>query len=230
MEDKKQRILERVKKCLAMSESSNPHEAATALRQARALMRQHKLTESDLSGAEYGSATFESGFKRPPMWVHLLLGVCENAFSCTSFISGKGKVFFVGDKHCVDIAQYAYATISRQLKKGLQEYQDDSYEYAEASRGHKRKLSQSYSEGWAWAATKAVNEFAEPITSEVKSDLTRFFEVSVVGRSVSLRPAPMKSSCEESTLEAVIAGVRDGESVRLHVPVGTQEVDGLGDK
>lgn len=36
-----QRILERIKKCLALSQSSEPHEAAAALRQAQKLMEMH---------------------------------------------------------------------------------------------------------------------------------------------------------------------------------------------
>ena len=39
----KQKALEKIKKCLALSKSANEHEAAQALKQAQALMRLHQI-------------------------------------------------------------------------------------------------------------------------------------------------------------------------------------------
>ncbi len=44
--------LKKIKKCLALSRSANEHEAAAALRQAQALMREHGLREKDVSLAD----------------------------------------------------------------------------------------------------------------------------------------------------------------------------------
>ena len=44
-----EKIIDKIKKCLALAKSDNPHEAATALRQAQKLMEQHNLTEQDIS-------------------------------------------------------------------------------------------------------------------------------------------------------------------------------------
>ncbi|GCE83023.1 DUF2786 domain-containing protein [Komagataeibacter diospyri] len=41
-------VMERLKKLIALSRSSNAHEAAAALARAQQLMREHKITEDDL--------------------------------------------------------------------------------------------------------------------------------------------------------------------------------------
>ena len=45
-------IIGKIKKCLSLSQSDNPHEAASALRQAQALMRKHGLDEVAMANAE----------------------------------------------------------------------------------------------------------------------------------------------------------------------------------
>ena len=44
----KERILEKIKKCLALSKSANEHEAAQALKQAQALMREYGITDIEV--------------------------------------------------------------------------------------------------------------------------------------------------------------------------------------
>ena len=48
-ESERARVLKRLKKILALSESDNPGEAATALHQARVLMQKYELQESDVA-------------------------------------------------------------------------------------------------------------------------------------------------------------------------------------
>lgn len=43
-----QRILEKIKKCFALSKSSNPNEASIALKQAHALAKQYKIDFPEL--------------------------------------------------------------------------------------------------------------------------------------------------------------------------------------
>ena len=46
------KILDKIKKCLALSASSNEHEAEAALRQARKMMETHGITDLDIQAAE----------------------------------------------------------------------------------------------------------------------------------------------------------------------------------
>lgn len=63
----RERALEKIKKCLALAESTNPNEAESALRQARKLMEKYQLEMSDVDSSradEYvhqvGKATRQS--------------------------------------------------------------------------------------------------------------------------------------------------------------------------
>jgi hypothetical protein len=47
-ESKLERVIRKIKRCLALSKSSNENEAATAMHQAQALMREYRLTELDV--------------------------------------------------------------------------------------------------------------------------------------------------------------------------------------
>ena len=47
-----EKILDKIKKCLALASSANEHEAAAALRQAQKLMQAHGLTDQDVAAAQ----------------------------------------------------------------------------------------------------------------------------------------------------------------------------------
>ena len=55
-ESRREKLISKLKKCLALSASPEPHEAAAALRQAQKLMRELDLTEADLLGLELADA------------------------------------------------------------------------------------------------------------------------------------------------------------------------------
>lgn len=51
------KTLSKIKKCLALSSSDNPHEAAAAMRQAKALMDKHGVSANHITMSEIGEAT-----------------------------------------------------------------------------------------------------------------------------------------------------------------------------
>ena len=61
-EKKLERAIRKIKHCLALAQSANENEAATALRQAQALMREYRLTEMDVKLSDVGEV--ESQFSR----------------------------------------------------------------------------------------------------------------------------------------------------------------------
>ncbi|WP_304672555.1 DUF2786 domain-containing protein [Neisseria bergeri] len=44
----KQKVLEKIKRCLALGESANEHEVAQAIRQAQILMKKYGISEMDV--------------------------------------------------------------------------------------------------------------------------------------------------------------------------------------
>src|SRR5882724_10574426 len=61
----KGRILDKIRKCLALSKSANEHEAAAALRQAQKMMQANGLTEDEVGLVEYLSAQVITDYEFP---------------------------------------------------------------------------------------------------------------------------------------------------------------------
>ena len=122
---KREKILDRVKKLLALSTSSNVHEAATAAAAAQKLMLEHKLTEADVSDTQEGQM-FElsmgaAGFAS--RWKFVLVTAVARAFFCEAVglrVGKRRKVRIVGRKEDVEIAarvfRYLHAEINRLAK------------------------------------------------------------------------------------------------------------------
>lgn len=50
--EKRARAMDKIKKCIALAQSSNPHESEAAMRQARKLMEKYRLEISDVHATE----------------------------------------------------------------------------------------------------------------------------------------------------------------------------------
>ena len=115
------RIVDRVKKLLALSSSQNPHEAALAAAKAQELLFKHNLSlamvEAELPGdrhARYISDRFDSGG-----WMdwrrRLLAAVARNNFCRGVSYEGTRDVGIVGEPHNVLVVKHLYAFLVREL-------------------------------------------------------------------------------------------------------------------
>lgn len=125
-----EKAIEKIRKCLALAKSSNPHEAAAALRQAQALMREHGVTEEGVRLAEVKEAVGDARMQTLTQWETMLISDIADAFGCRVF-TGKRlagwhtrrelRTFtFVGVGASAELAQYAYDVLSRQCARDRQ--------------------------------------------------------------------------------------------------------------
>ncbi|WP_375139129.1 DUF2786 domain-containing protein [Pseudomonas entomophila] len=78
---KLERVIRKIKRCLALSASSNETEATTAMRQAQALMREYRLTEVDVRLSDVGEVdSKEYRITRRPTWDRQLSAIVARAF------------------------------------------------------------------------------------------------------------------------------------------------------
>lgn len=122
----RQTALRKVLRCLRLAASSNPHEAAAALRQARALMDQHGLTEADAYASEIHDADAPTRCRGavPPQSLMFLISVIEAGFRCNVVIvrrhgwDGRGDttIRFYGAGSDAEVAAYAFTVLRRQLE------------------------------------------------------------------------------------------------------------------
>ncbi len=118
--------IEKVKKLLRLGKSSNVHEAAAAMRQAQALMRQHTLDEAELGEQtpdDVGQAeTRPARGKTPPVYVQYLCVTVDETFGVGIVISRdhihcRHCIVFIGPNWRSELAIYAYQVLLRQLEK-----------------------------------------------------------------------------------------------------------------
>ena len=115
-----QQIIERVRKLLALSTSSNPHEAALAAAKVQELLQQYNLELSQVETATkeqppaYEHQSVDVGSKR--VWKRLLMGAIAHAHFCEAVtMSGTTRLAVIGQKHNIEVAHYLYDYLSRQL-------------------------------------------------------------------------------------------------------------------
>lgn len=150
-----QEILARIRKCFALSRSSNEHEAAVALEKARRLMHEYGLTDADVALAEIEEATARaSRTVRPLRWEAVLcLTVCR-AIGVDSFIDYAGDRTFVGRGPGPEIAAYAFTVLFRRLKAARAEYIRTHLRRCRP--GRKRQRADIFCEAWALAVFRRV--------------------------------------------------------------------------
>jgi hypothetical protein len=121
----REQAIRKVLACLRLSKSSNPHEAASALRQARALMEKYGLTEADAHGYDIREADSSTGFRGGMVSQSLVVLsiVVADCYRCMAIINreknhscGKTTIRFYGAGADAQIAAYAFTVLRRQLQ------------------------------------------------------------------------------------------------------------------
>ena len=120
--EERERVLRKIKSCLALGASSNRNEAQTALRQAQTLMAKYRLSDDDVAATAVGSASRSAGVKDVPRWHRDLAAVSAQAFGCivmrsmNRLVSLPAQFSFVGVAPGCELAAYAYDSLLSQIK------------------------------------------------------------------------------------------------------------------
>lgn len=126
----REQALRKVLACLRLAGSSNPNEAAAALRQANALMTKYGLTEADALASEIRDAEAPTrcrGTMLPKSLAVLANMVaggyrCQivvqavQGFDCNLNLTGRTAVRFFGAGADAQVAAYAFTVLRRQLE------------------------------------------------------------------------------------------------------------------
>lgn len=184
------KILSKIKKCLALSKSDNPHEAAAALRQAHAMMEKHGVTgenicQSDIGESEAKISTMSRD--KPAAWEAHLAAIVGKAFGCQILIgrsiresgqghANKGRFVFIGLKHQSTVAAYTASVLIRKCKSARAKWIQEKH--SRLTKVALTKLGNAFAEGWVISISGLVNEFANPpeineaIAKHIKSSVT----------------------------------------------------------
>jgi len=130
MNDERQRIIDRVRKMLAMADdNANANEAATAARMAEALMRKHQIDNADLLAsrmADEGVQTWDYGRNTRTMvgWISYLAAGVATANDCDAIgkkRNGRTYIEFTGMAEDIAMAEamlpYLVSEVDRLAKR-----------------------------------------------------------------------------------------------------------------
>ena len=205
--------LRKVMACLRLAKSANPNEAAMALRQARALMREHGLSEDDALAAEISSAGASTSCKASHVPVSLawLVNIIAAGYGCktiATFTPGRTvRVEFFGAGMDAKIAAYAFTVLFRQL---------DAARLAHIRRIRKRGNRAARGEVFAQAWVEAVATLFPAM--ELTADRTRAIEraVDMAAPGAETREGRDLTTRGEARSSDALAGHLAGRNARLH--------------
>lgn len=160
----REKILSKIKKCMALSASSNEHEAAAALRQARKLMEEHNISELDVEASAAEERQAKAGAKRSPSnWETGLASKIASAFGCdiifsTGFFRDCGSWHFIGCGTAPEIAAYAYQVLYRQAIKARSHHISERLKRCKTAT--KTRRADLFCDGWVQAVTGKISAYA----------------------------------------------------------------------
>ena len=223
----KQAILEKIRKCMALSASSNEHEAAAALRQARKLMEAHGITDADVLAAEAGEKAAKAGAdKTPARWeANLAAGTgkvfgCKVIFRQASF-SGPAAWTFVGTGANFEVAKYCFEVLVRQVRRARAEHITRALKRCKTAT--KTRRADLFCEGWVSAALGKVDSLAlcnreqAALNAYLSTHYNQLAKLDARNRNAG------KSQLSDRDYNDYAAGRRSGESAQLNRGVGGED-------
>lgn len=208
------KILDRIKKCLALAKSGNANEAATALRQAQALMEKHGVTQADINLSDVSKETRDAGKSQTiPRYRQWLVGAICNTFGVisifeTEFFSGHRKVNFIGVGARPKIAAYAYEVLLRQLIRDRSNYLKTLKRFKRVNKIRKADL---FAEQWICVAAGKAAEIAIP---KEHQELINQYKERDFPKLTSMKSRAHKVKSGDG--DAILSGQRAGSNVNIH--------------
>lgn len=168
--------LKKIKKCLALSRSANENEAATALRQAQALMAEFKLQAIDVSLSAVGEAKARASSPATNAWELRLVHLIAEAFGCEQFTEITGRYndagnyqrqrfwVFVGIGAAHTIAAYAAEVLVRQCSR--QRLAHIAKQPRNCKPITKTVRGDQFATGWVAGVQAEVRAFSQPASDK----------------------------------------------------------------
>jgi hypothetical protein len=220
------RALRKVLACLRLAGSSNPHESAAALRQARALMAEYGLTESDALASDVKHAEAPTTGRgamvaKSVMWLAALVA---DGFACdlilmASQVTRKTVVRFYGSGTGAEIAAYAFTVLRRQMDA-------DRMKHTARIRKRINKVArgEEFALGWVTSVRRLFP--AADMTEEKKATLQHAIALNhphletTSGRDLSRKGIATANDRDAGFLAGANASLRPG--IRGADPVGLE--------
>lgn len=220
----KQKIIDKIHKCLRLSKSGNPNEAAAALRQAQAMIRKYNISEQEVHCQDIREATANSGgYYTPPYWAVALSELIAQSFECRAYISRRQEqrpVFrFMGVDYSAGVAAYTFTVLFRQLRRSRRQYMND---LGLEDKAESRRQGNVFAQAWLFRIAKTVAEFSSDSRSEAAIDA---YVKQQYGEPLDFERDP--SDPESKDYDVILSGMRAANTVELLRPMNARRSDEL---
>jgi hypothetical protein len=235
------KILSKIQKCLALASSDNPNEAATALRQAHALMAKYGVTSEAITMADIGESKISSrtmARNKPSAWETHLAATVGKAFGCKLMVSrfvpkegvklpkgsrgvfNEGGFIFVGLKSQVEIAAYTAQVLVRKCQRARSQWIHDKLSGISSRPGGKKlvtAMGDEFALGWVAQIQRLVHDFAHP--PEIDSAIDQYIESAATTGAPDAQTRHTRTENERAIALARLAGMAAAKGESLHRPV-----------
>lgn len=205
------KILSKIQKCLAMAEdgAANPNEAASAMRQAQALMKKYGLEFNQVSGPAIGDKRVDPLGDTRRTWESTLAGTVALSLGVDYYRDHTGEFVYYGPVNRVQLAEYAHESLRRIIIKAQTKYKLEQRKVRSVLSIQQR--ADDYAEGFARAVRAAVESLG--ITADEKIAIENWM------KNTGLMLVQGKTPRKVNPSAALVSGWSDGKNANLKRPM-----------
>ena len=212
-------IIEKIKKLLALANSSNEHEAALAAGHAQRLLSEHNLAMADIEAShrpDKADKVETAVSKNLPKWMRHLSASVSSAFDCQAVHHpATGKMTFIGVGADAQIAAYTFSYLDQTVRKLCSTYMKGHVSSTIPNR-HRELMRQSYYLGAVSTVTIRLRE--QKAQTPVTTGALVLVKVGLIKQAMNeignLRT--MHSRRSYINCDAYSKGQTDGSQVGIH--------------
>ena len=206
------KIIDKICKCLRLSESGNPHEAAMALRQAHRLMQKYRISEDLVREAIVADSVVDIGQAyTPPFWVLALANLVADTFDCRVFVARhygcRPEYRFLGLDLSPELATYTFEVLLRQLTDAREEFIASVMDTDDTEA---QRRGDVFAQAWLFRVAQTVRDFAR--SEEVLTRVDAHIQAEH-GKTADLSREPAQP--ENADYEDILCGMRAANDVSL---------------
>lgn len=235
-----QKVMRRLRKILALANSSNPGEAAAALQQAKTIMDRYGIDAVDAEATAVTETTVSSSRADMPAWESILLSVVRNSLGVqiiyqqyrrkAGYRRPKTDITFIGEGPKAQIAAYAFEVLRKKLGKSMKE--STQALLAKAMPGGvppgttyrlTAKQRNAYAVGWCASVHSKVSQLVPTASPAVK----RYMETRYADAKASEQRALAKEKADPVADYMRRQGIADGDEVAIHQAMSSSQSAGL---
>lgn len=211
----------KIKKCLALSKSSNENEAAIALHQAQSLMREFQIDPDLLDIIEASSDS--KATKTPQAWEANLVSTIAKSMQCRLIFSSgdscfgiKARWIFIGVDPAPEIASYAFDVLYRQVNRARKTFIETTLKRVTVKKNKVRRAD-LFCEGWVNSVQHLIIGLDIAVPANTSERIKKYMDQahSKLG-SFTPKDRNKGKSLNDRTTNDYHAGKQSGKSAQLN--------------